>query len=163
VFVLRSPQPRRPVTQISHRWTDQHCRSTTNWDMSWPASRRRGVLRAVALEDREPARPQRGVNIYEAGPEISEKAKPHTTYFLFRLKTPDTKTPHTCLSQPHGGYCLHRGSGFYKRSQRKSRDLLVRRPPVPSAVPTHWRHSRRLSQVHAFWQDPKSGDKSIGA
>jgi hypothetical protein len=27
--------------------------------------------------------------------------------FLFRLKNPDTKTPHTCLSQPHGGYCLH--------------------------------------------------------
>ncbi len=26
--------------------------------------------------------------------------------FLFRLKNPDTKTPHTCLSQPHGGYCL---------------------------------------------------------
>ncbi len=23
--------------------------------------------------------------------------------FLFRLKNPDTKTPHTCLSQPHGG------------------------------------------------------------
>jgi hypothetical protein len=28
--------------------------------------------------------------------------------FLFRLKNPDTKTPHTCLSQPHGGYCLRR-------------------------------------------------------
>jgi hypothetical protein len=27
--------------------------------------------------------------------------------FLLRLKNPDTKTPHTCLSQPHGGYCLH--------------------------------------------------------
>ncbi len=26
--------------------------------------------------------------------------------FLFRLKNPETKTPHTCLSQPHGGYCL---------------------------------------------------------
>jgi hypothetical protein len=27
-------------------------------------------------------------------------------FFLLRLKNPDTKTPHTCLSQPHGGYCL---------------------------------------------------------
>jgi hypothetical protein len=26
--------------------------------------------------------------------------------FLFRLRNPDTKTPHTCISQPHGGYCL---------------------------------------------------------
>jgi hypothetical protein len=26
--------------------------------------------------------------------------------FLFRLKNPKTKTPHTYLSQPHGGYCL---------------------------------------------------------
>ncbi len=29
--------------------------------------------------------------------------------FLFRLKNPDKKPPHTCLSQPHGGYCLHAG------------------------------------------------------
>jgi hypothetical protein len=26
--------------------------------------------------------------------------------FLFRLKTYNQKDPHTCLYQPHGGYCL---------------------------------------------------------
>jgi hypothetical protein len=34
--------------------------------------------------------------------------------FLFRLKNPDTKTPHTCLSQPHGGCLrLHACPGMY--------------------------------------------------
>ncbi len=30
---------------------------------------------------------------------------------LFRLKTLKPKTPHPCLSQPHGGYCLQEENG----------------------------------------------------
>jgi hypothetical protein len=28
--------------------------------------------------------------------------------FYSASKNPDTKTPHTCISQPHGGYCLRK-------------------------------------------------------
>jgi hypothetical protein len=45
--------------------------------------------------------------------------------FLFRLKNPEPITPLTCLSQPHGGYCLREEYACTPRNNYDTGNLFV--------------------------------------
>jgi hypothetical protein len=68
--------------------------------------------------------------------------------FLFRLKNPETKTPHACLSRPHGGYSLRllcKLKGSLNAVRSGSNLYLAARQPLPRHALGLWLRSLAIA------------------